>query len=193
MTIDHCPLGTPFKDEELFHFTVTRLSADAAVRSLDFVGRFNVGGAACEHLTVRTPAGDRVRILSSKDGNGDNGESKSLLKVTYTQCDKGNPDFRDVHDSVLKNVDVNLSSVVINVHQDAIMDLADKVVKFVKELSSSAKNLMAIAEEAAEPPTPAAARRGSEAPDQDVDLRRRREAMFGAVVGFAYILVLLLF
>ena len=95
---------------------MTRLSADADVRSLDFVGRFNVGSAACEHLTVRTPAGDRVRILSTRDGD-DDGESKSLLKVAYTQCDKGNPDFREVHDSVLKKVDVRLSSVVINVHQ----------------------------------------------------------------------------
>ena len=48
-----------------------------------------------------------------------------------------------------------MSSVLINVHQDAIMDLAGKVMKFIKELSSSAKNLMAATTEATPaPPNP---------------------------------------
>ena len=141
------------RDEELFHFTVTKLEAKATVRSLDFIGRFNIGGAICEHLTVRTPCGEKVQILTTqrKAVPGGEEEEKSLLNVTYTQCDKSNPDFKDVHDCVLKRIDVKLSSVLINVHQDAIMDLAGKVMKFIKELSSSAKNLMAATAEVAPP------------------------------------------
>ena len=86
------------RDEELFHFTVTNLEARATVRSLDFVGRFNIGGAICEHLTVKTPFGERVQILSTQcksvDGRQKKSEDRALLKVTYTQCDKHNPDFR---------------------------------------------------------------------------------------------------
>ena len=86
------------RDEELFHFTVTDMKARATVRSLDFVGRFTVGGAICEHLTVKTPLGERVQILSTHCRSvlgGEKGEDeRSLLKVTYTQCDRNNPDFR---------------------------------------------------------------------------------------------------
>ena len=86
------------RDEELFHFTVTNLEAKATVRSLDFVGRFNIGGAICEHLTVMTPCGEKVQILSTQrrasDGVEVESDDKSLLNVTYTQCDKSNPDFR---------------------------------------------------------------------------------------------------
>jgi hypothetical protein len=71
--------------------------------------------------------------------------ARPLLNMTYTDVNKNHPDFQTKHESVLKKVDVRLTSVLINFHQDAIMDLVDKVTKFISELSSNAKILMATA------------------------------------------------
>ena len=74
---------------------------------------------------------------------------------------------------MLKRIDVKLRSVLINVHQDAIMDLAGKVMKFIKELSSSAKNLMAATTEVAPPNYQ---RQASGEPDLDPLRRSSRPA-----------------
>ncbi len=125
-------------DQKLFHFTVRQMEASAAVRAFDIVGKFKIGGVACEHLLLKTPSGDSVRIVYTKEG-----EDKPLLSITYTDANKKSPEFVSVHRSVLKKVEAKVSSVHVNFHQDAVLDLADKIAKFVTEVSSNAKRLLA--------------------------------------------------
>jgi vacuolar protein sorting-associated protein 13A/C len=56
--------GSANSDEQLFHFTLSKLEAHARVRSLDFIGQFNIGCVACEHLMLKTPDGKTVQIVS---------------------------------------------------------------------------------------------------------------------------------
>ena len=134
-------------DQKLFHFTLEKMSAKAVVRTYDLSGTFNIGGVNCEHLLLQTPSGDPVHILATNSHLGaaeaavEN--AKELLSVVYTDVNKNSPEFQTVHQSVLKRLDIKLSSVQINCHQDAILDLVAKITKFINEVSSKAKNLMA--------------------------------------------------
>ena len=50
------------------------------------------------------------------------------------------------YDNVLKKIDVNFSSVDIVVHQDALMDIVDKINKFTDEVLNNTKNLLILQE-----------------------------------------------
>ena len=50
------------------------------------------------------------------------------------------------YDNVLKKIDVNFSSVDIVVHQDALMDIVDKINKFTDEVLNNTKNLLVLQE-----------------------------------------------
>ncbi len=126
---------TSNKDEKIFHFVLDRLSASTSVRTFDLTGKFDVGGISCTHLLVLTPSGEPVKILATKD-------QASALSIVYTDVKKSSPDLYTVHKGILKNVDVNFTSVDITIHQNAIMDLVEKVNKFIDEVSKNAKNLM---------------------------------------------------
>lgn len=127
-------------DQELFHFTINKMAIDAKIRMFDISGEFRISDVNCEHLLLKTPTGKPVHILSTH--KKDQTEAK-LLTLKYTDVNKKSPEFRTVHKSVLKTLEVELTQVDINLHQDAILDIVGKVDKFVKELSSKAKNLMA--------------------------------------------------
>ena len=47
---------------------------------------------------------------------------------------------------MLKKIDVNFSSVDIVVHQDALMDIVDKINKFTDEVLNNTKNLLVLQE-----------------------------------------------
>ncbi len=130
------------EDQKLFHFTLHQLEASAAVRTFHIEGNFKIGGVTCEHLLVKTPSGNPVEIVSTKAK-----DDSPLLSITYTDANKKSPEFVTVHQSVLKKVEARLNSVHVNCHQDAIMDLVQKILKFVNELSSNAKRLLATAAE----------------------------------------------
>lgn len=93
-----------------------------------------------QHLLARTPSDEPVHILNTQLAEG---REDVLLTVTYTDVNKNSPEFQTVHESVLKRLDITLSSVKINCHQDAILDLVNKMTKFISELSSNAKRLLA--------------------------------------------------
>ncbi|TRY69082.1 hypothetical protein TCAL_09656 [Tigriopus californicus] len=127
-------------DQELFHFTIHKMAIHAKVRMFDITGEFRISDVNCEHLLLKTPTGKPVHILSThKKGKN---EAK-LLTLRYTDVNKKSPEFQTIHQNVLKTLEVELSQVDINLHQDAILDIIGKVDKFVKELSTKAKNLMA--------------------------------------------------
>ena len=125
-------------DQKLFYFTLERMAAKAIVRTYDLKGTFNIGTVNCEHLLLQTPDGKPVHILTTNNDD----DARELLSVKYTDVKRSSPDFQTVHDCVLKKLDVQLSSVRINCHQDALLDLIAKVTKFINEVSSKAKNLM---------------------------------------------------
>jgi hypothetical protein len=125
-------------DEEIFKFVLDKMRAETLVRSFDLVGKFDVGGMTCTHLLLKTPEGLPVKILSTKKSEFD---EENLLSIEYTDVKKNSPELHSEHGSILKKLDVKLTSVDIFVHQDAIMDLVDKV-KFklwVRDSNSSSK------------------------------------------------------
>merc|ERR1719376_1757501 len=73
----------------------------------------------------------------------------SLLKLVYTDVMKTSPEFHTrKFDSTLNHLRVDFSQVHIKVHQDAIIDLIQKLTKLTSDLSSEAKNLMSADEPA---------------------------------------------
>jgi len=95
-------------DEEIFHFLMMSMKAEAKIRTHDLVGNFTMGGIKCSHLL------SNVDILETPDMDKNDA---SLLSVTLIDVKKTSPDFETVHKSVLKRLDVNFKSVNITVHQ----------------------------------------------------------------------------
>jgi hypothetical protein len=95
-------------DEEIFHFSLMSLKADAMIRTHDLIGNFTMGGIKCSHLL------SNVDILETPDWDK---SDTSLLSVTYVDVKKTSPDFDSVHRSVLKRLDVMFKSVNITIHQ----------------------------------------------------------------------------
>ena len=122
------------RDERLFHFVLLSMEAEAKLRPFDLTGDFKIGGVDCEHSTLKTPDGEKVKILGSADA-----ANSTMLTMTYTDVKKSSPKY----DNVLKKLEVNLKSVKVNCHQDAILDVIDKVNKFIDEVKSNAKHLLA--------------------------------------------------
>jgi hypothetical protein len=101
-------------DEEIFHFLLTSLKADAKLRTHDIVGNFSMGGIKCTHLLATSHDGSPIRILET---SAESQNDESLLVMTYTDVKKSSPDFETVHQSVLKRINVKFKSVLVTVHQ----------------------------------------------------------------------------
>ena len=127
------------EDEKIFHFSIYQLEMNTTIRSFDLVGKFDLGGLTCEHLLLRSLSNEPVNLI--KTDTEKTGES--LLSITYTDVKKTSPDFHRVYDGVLKKLDVRMNSVFVNFHQDAVLDIIEKITKFVLEVSSNAKHLLA--------------------------------------------------
>ena len=70
---------------------------------------------------LKTPEGAPVKMLSTCG-------TDKILKIEYIDVKRNSPELISVHNNVLKKIDVNFSSVDIVVHQDALMDIVDKVI-----------------------------------------------------------------
>ena len=101
-------------DEEIFHFLLTSMKADAKMRTHDLIGNFSMGGIKCTHLLTTSHDGSPISILETSAGGQ---KDEGLLVMTYTDVKKSSPDFETVHQSVLKRVDVKFKSVHVTVHQ----------------------------------------------------------------------------
>ena len=53
-------------DEEIFHFLLASMKAEAKLRSHDVVGKFSMGGIKCTHLLASSSDGSPVSILVKK-------------------------------------------------------------------------------------------------------------------------------
>ena len=107
-------------DEEIFHFLLTSMKANARLRTHELEGNFSMGGIKCTHLLATSPDGSPVNILhTSEIGEQQSKEEDAggLLAVRYLDVKKTSPDFETVHRSVLKRVDVKFKSVNVTVHQ----------------------------------------------------------------------------
>ncbi len=124
---------------KVFFFFV-KINDNFLIRPYDICGEFKVGGVSCEHLLLQTPSQQPVRLVSTAESAK---HEEDLLQITYTDVNRNSPEFRTVHGSVLKKVDINFSAVHFNLHQDAILDLINKITKFVDELSSNTQHLIA--------------------------------------------------
>ena len=82
-------------------------------------------------------SGDFVDILSTNES-----KEQKLLHIKYVDVKKNSPDLRSQYDNVLKNLNVQFANIDIMIHQNAILDLTEKINKFADELKSNAKNLL---------------------------------------------------
>ena len=95
------------------------------------------------HLLSQTPDGlSGVQMLSTNTKINDSQE-ESLLLVEYVDTKKTSPDLLalPVSQQVLKKLDAKLAGVDIVVHQNALLDIVDKIEKFTNEVIKNAKNL----------------------------------------------------
>lgn len=90
-------------------------------------------------MTVVTPTGQPVHILTTKVKENKN---EKLLKVKFIEVKKTHPEYESLYESVAKKVEVDMNKVRVNLHQDAILDLVQKLTKFANEVSANAKNLL---------------------------------------------------
>ena len=82
-------------------------------------------------------SGDFVDILSTNES-----KEQKLLHIKYVDVKKNSPDLRSQYENVLKSLNVQFANIDIMIHQNAILDLTEKINKFADELKSNAKNLL---------------------------------------------------
>ena len=70
-----------------------------------------------DHLAAAGSEKQRVTIITSRD------DSKELLSVRFLDVNKQSPEFSLRHKSVLKKLDVAISCLTCDFHQEAVIDL----------------------------------------------------------------------
>ena len=100
-----------------------------------------LGSLTCTHMLLSTPKGEPVKILSTSKS------SETLLKMKYIDVNKNSPDLQNTYENTLKKLEVQFAGVDIVIHQNAIMDLVEKINKFTDEIKLSAKNLLEVVPE----------------------------------------------
>ena len=142
------------RDRDIFEFRVAGMESHGRIRDFDLTGDFQIGTLSCRHLLAKVPNSNErgVDIVTSKKSN----EDEVLLKIKFTKVQQRSPEFVTLYGSTLKHMEVYFSSVQINFHQDAVIDLMEKLKKLAEELSKKVRHLMA---ERDEPESPKPTRR----------------------------------
>ena len=100
---------------------------------------YYLGGILATHLLLQTPDGDVcVKMLST------NQSTKSLLSIKYVKFNKKSPEIlaKPINQRVFQDLEAKLAGVDIVVHQNALLDIAEKMTKFYEQVIKNAKNLI---------------------------------------------------
>ena len=113
-----------------------------------------LGGILATHLLLKTPDGDCCVKMLSTNKSTKIQDLQSLLSIKYVKFNKNSPEIlaKPINQRVFQDLVANLEGVDIVIHQNALLDITEKMTKFYEQVIKNAKHLI-----------------GPEAPEQNGD------------------------